>query len=86
MCIRDRLQGENVLLSGGKATGKNILADNLAWLFARPVYTCLLYTSMGVYGAGLATALGSAVSFLVMLTHFASRKNTLCLLYTSRCV
>jgi len=32
---------------------------------------------MGVYGAGLATALGSAVSFLVMLTHFASRKNTL---------
>ena len=23
----------------GKATGKNILADNLAWLFARPVYT-----------------------------------------------
>ena len=33
------LQGENVLLSGGKATGKNILADNLAWLFARPVYT-----------------------------------------------
>ena len=33
------LQGENILLSGGKATGKNILADNLAWLFARPVYT-----------------------------------------------
>lgn len=32
------LQGENVLLCGGKATGKNILADNLAWLFARPVY------------------------------------------------
>ena len=33
------LQGENVLLCGGKATGKNILADNLAWLFGRPVYT-----------------------------------------------
>ena len=33
------LQGENILLCGGKATGKNILADNLAWLFARPVYT-----------------------------------------------
>ena len=32
---------------------------------------------MGVYGAGLATAIGSAVSFLVMLTHFASKKNTL---------
>lgn len=35
---------------------------------------------MGIYGAGLATALGSAVSFLVMLTHFVSRKNTLRLL------
>ena len=33
------LQGENILLCGGKATGKNILADNLAWLFGRPVYT-----------------------------------------------
>lgn len=32
------LQGENILLCGGKATGKNILADNLAWLFARPIY------------------------------------------------
>ena len=32
------LQGENILLCGGKATGKNILADNLAWLFGRPSY------------------------------------------------
>ena len=32
------LQGENLLLCGGKATGKNIMADNLAWLFGRPVY------------------------------------------------
>ena len=32
------LQGENILLCGGKATGKNILSDNLAWLFGRPVY------------------------------------------------
>ena len=32
------LQGENLLLCGGKATGKNILADNLAWLFGRPEY------------------------------------------------
>ena len=37
------------------------------------VFTC----DMGIYGAGLATAIGSAVSFLVMLTHFLSRKNTL---------
>ena len=33
------LEGENLLLVGSKATGKNILADNLAWLFGRPVYS-----------------------------------------------
>lgn len=32
---------------------------------------------MGIYGAGLATAIGAGISFLVMLTHFFSRKNTL---------
>lgn len=32
---------------------------------------------MGIYGAGLATAIGSGISFLVMLTHFVSRRNTL---------
>ena len=37
------------------------------------VFTC----NMGIYGAGLATAIGSGISFLVMLTHFISRKNTL---------
>ena len=37
------------------------------------VFTC----DMGIYGAGLATAIGSGISFLVMLSHFASRKNTL---------
>ena len=47
------------------------------WFF---VFPC----DMGVYGAGLATALGSAVSFLVMLTHFASRKNTLRLVKPKR--
>lgn len=30
------LAGENLLLYGPKATGKNVLADNLAWLFKRP--------------------------------------------------
>ena len=38
MAVSALLQGENVLLCGGKATGKNILADNLAWLFGRPSY------------------------------------------------
>ena len=33
--------------------------------------------NMGIYGAGLATAIGSVISFVVMMTHFARRKNTL---------
>ena len=37
------------------------------------VFTC----DMGIYGAGLATAIGSGISFLVMMAHFRSRKNTL---------
>ena len=37
------------------------------------VFTC----DMGIYGAGLATAIGSGISFAVMLTHFFSRRNTL---------
>ena len=39
------LQGENLLLAGGKATGKNVLADNLAWLFARPVFTASFHVN-----------------------------------------
>ena len=32
------LEGENLLLCGDKATGKNVLAENLGWIFGRPVY------------------------------------------------
>ena len=32
------LEGENLLLCGDKATGKNILAEYLAWIFGRPTY------------------------------------------------
>ena len=38
LAVAALLQGENILLCGEKATGKNILADNLAWLFGRPSY------------------------------------------------
>ena len=38
MAIAALVAGENVLLCGGKATRKNILAENLAWLFRRPTY------------------------------------------------
>ena len=38
MAMAALLQGSNLLLSGAKATGKNILAENLAWIFGRPSY------------------------------------------------
>ena len=38
MAISALLQGENLLLSGAKATGKNVLAENMAWIFGRPSY------------------------------------------------
>lgn len=38
MAIAALLKGENLLLTGPKATGKNILAENLAYIFQRPTY------------------------------------------------
>jgi len=38
MSISALLQGENLLLSGAKATGKNVLCENLAYMFGRPMY------------------------------------------------
>ncbi len=52
------------VLSGGLF---NVLGD---YIF---VFPC----NMGIYGAGLATAIGSAISFFVMLMHFATKKNSL---------
>ena len=36
--VKRLLEGENILLCGGKATGKNILPENLASIFGRPTY------------------------------------------------
>ena len=44
------------------------------------VFTC----NMGAYGAGLATAIGSAITFVVMLFHFFLKKNTLRLVRPSQ--
>lgn len=40
-------------------------------------YFFVFVLKMGIMGAGLATAMGSVFSLLVMLTHFCSKKNTL---------
>ena len=52
------------VLSGGIF---NVLGD---YIF---VFPC----NMGIYGAGLATAIGAVISFVVMMSHFWSKKNTL---------
>lgn len=42
------------------------------------VFAC----DMGIFGAGLATSIGAVISFLTMMTHFFTKKNTLRLVRT----
>ncbi|MCD7990456.1 MAG: AAA family ATPase [Clostridia bacterium] len=44
------LCGQNLLLAGPKATGKNILAQNLAAAFGRPVWDISLHVNMDASG------------------------------------
>ena len=45
MAIAAILQGQNLLLTGPKATGKNILAENLAYIFNRPSYNVSIHVN-----------------------------------------
>ena len=47
MSVAALLQDENLLLTGAKATGKNVLAENLAWMFGRPVYNISFHVNTG---------------------------------------
>lgn len=47
MGIAALLQQENLLLTGSKATGKNVLAENLAWIFGRPSYNISFHVNTG---------------------------------------
>lgn len=47
MAIAALLQKENLLLTGSKATGKNVLAENLAWIFGRPSYNISFHVNTG---------------------------------------
>ncbi len=40
------LQGENILLTGSKATGKNVLAETLAYVFGRPSWNISFHVNM----------------------------------------
>ena len=42
-------------------------------------YFFVFVMDMGIFGAGLATALGSIITLVFLLTHFVSKKNTLAL-------
>ncbi len=52
-----------------------VLAGGIFNVFGDIFFTFGL--DMGIFGAGLATAIGSVISFLVLLSHFIKRKNTL---------
>ena len=41
------LCGENLLLAGPKATGKNVLAETLAYVFGRPTYNVSFHVNTG---------------------------------------
>lgn len=43
------LAGKNLLLVGEKATGKNVLAENLAYLFKRPVWNISFHINIDAY-------------------------------------
>ena len=47
MAIAALLQGENLLLTGEKATGKNVLAETLAYVFGRPTYNVSFHVNTG---------------------------------------
>lgn len=58
------LCGENLLLAGGKATGKNVLAENLAMAFGRPSWDISFHVNMDASTLiGMDTFAGGQVVF-----------------------
>ena len=58
------LCGENILLTGSKATGKNVLAENLAAVFGRPSWNVSLHINMDAsYMIGTDTFQDGQVTF-----------------------
>ena len=58
------LAGKNILLAGPKATGKNVLSDNIAALFQRPEWNVSFHINMDAsYLIGTDTYDGSRVTF-----------------------
>ena len=47
-------------------------------------YFFVFTLDMGIFGAGLATAIGSMITLIMLLTHFRSDKNTIKVIHTDR--
>jgi putative MATE family efflux protein len=47
-------------------------------------YICVFVLKMGIYGAGLATFIGNALAFFLLLTHFLKKGNSLHLVKTQK--
>lgn len=58
----------------GLATA-GVLAGGIFNVFGDYIFVFPL--NLGMFGAGLATAIGSAISFILMISHFFSKKNSL---------
>ena len=64
LAITALLAGENILLVGPKATGKNVLAENLSAVFARPEWDVSFYLNADAAGLiGTDTFKNGEVSF-----------------------
>ncbi len=64
LALASILAGKNLLLAGPKATGKNVLSENLGTLFGRPVWNISFHINTDAsYLVGTDTYDGSRVSF-----------------------
>lgn len=69
------LAGKNLLLHGPKATGKNVLSDNLAAVFKRPAWNVSFHINMDAsYLIGTDTYDGNKVSFRPGPVYLAARE------------
>lgn len=75
------LCGENLLLAGAKATGKNVLAENLACLFGRPLWNVSFHVNTdSSYLIGADTFDGSKVVFRPGPVHSSAVRGGFCVL------
>ena len=68
------LAGEHLLLVGPKATGKNVLAENLAAAFGRPMFNVSLHINTdAAYLIGTAVAMVSGIAAISLLKYISQK-------------